>query len=246
MLYVLIQNQKEEIDKQKENNSLTRKALDRKDRELDNIKSELKKMEDVLEEIKKGECPEPLPLKVDGEAVKKEESATLSANPSKLLLGKLDDRLLLETMKDATETMLGSEHLLMEGNARWKDYHVAICLQYFLFINHYGNPNLLYGLRSKYFNYFKAPQNATPFTTLHTYRQYCGVLSELVEQNFDEFLKEKHRPDMSIMIGRIPLRQWYHLYWRLAGIFDKHIGLAAEKAKTEEEEEEEEEEKEGK
>lgn len=231
MVYTLIQNKKAEITKQKRSISQTRQSLERKEEKLAKEEDELRKIEKEYEEIKTGEDT----AKPVMDKQKEEHQATLSVDPIKLLSVEFEENLLMSAMLEATETFLGPEHMLVEGKTRWVDYHVAICLQYYLHINHLGNPSLLYGLRCKYFNYFK---DSKKFKTLRSYRQYCSVLCELSKNDFDRILNEKNGADKEKMIGRTSLHEWYSTYWRLAEIFQKkicHISTVTEnKAKMKE------------
>ena len=135
----------------------------------------------------------------------------------------------MTTLLDATEQFLGPDHLRIEETTKWSDYHVAICLQYYLHINNYGNPSLLYGLRSKYFNYFKSE---TKFKTLRSYRQYCAVMSKLTENEFDRLILDGIGRENNTTIGRTSLRQWYNTYWQLSAIFQEHIYIPPSQEKA--------------
>ncbi|MBP5374753.1 MAG: hypothetical protein J6Y38_00275 [Bacteroidaceae bacterium] len=225
MVYVMIEDTKKEITEEKRKIKQKEKSLERQKTKLEEKKKKLSKLTEMYytaQKMNEGKA-------TDDEAAEKLKQVSLPNDDKKLLCENFEESRLMTTMLAATEQFLGSEHIRVEEATRWSDYHVAICLQYYLHVNKYGNPSLLYGLRSKYFNYFKSE---TKFKTLRSYRQYCDVMRQLTKNEFDRLILEGIGVDKNTTIGRTSLRQWYNTYWQLSEIFKKHIYLPPSKEKT--------------
>lgn len=224
MVYVMIEERKKEIAEEKREIRQKEQSLERQKIELEEKEKKLNEFTEMYHTVQKMNDGKA----TDEEAAEKLKQVSLPNDDKKLLCEKFEESRLMATMLDATEQFLGPEHLRVEETTRWSDYHVAICLQYYLHINKYGNPSLLYGLRSKYFNYFKSE---TKFKTLRSYRQYCDVMRQLTENEFDRLILDGIGVDKNTTIGRTSLRQWYNTYWQLSEIFKKHIYLPPSKEK---------------
>ena len=225
MVYVMIEDTKKEITKERRKIKQKEQSLERQKTELEEKEkklNELTEMYHTAQKMNEGKV-------TDVEAAKKLKQLSLPNDDTKLLCEKFEENLLMVTLLDATEQFLGPDHLRIEETTKWSDYHVAICLQYYLHINKFGNPSLLYGLRSKYFNYFKSE---TKFKTLRSYRQYCAVMSQLTENEFDRLILDGIGSENNTTIGRTSLRQWYNTYWQLSAIFQKHIYAPPSQEKT--------------
>ena len=216
-VYVIIEKRREDFVKEKRKLKQQEHSLKQQMDKLINKEKELDLITEKLSAFFKA-----MNGKDDSELKELLVQDLLPVDKNKLLSAQYEESLLMKTMINATESFLGPDHILIKGTAKWLDYHVLICLLFYLHVNHYGNPSLLYGLRSKFFYYFKKEKR---FKTLRSYRQFAQVTTNLLDKEieFDQVIKnpQKNVPEKSI--GRISLYQWSNLYWDLSKIFEKHI-----------------------
>ena len=218
LLIALVKRGRKEITKERRSINMQELSLKQKKDALAEKEKEQKQFEEKLSTITKAKNGQAN----DNELKNLKNQSSLPVDEKKLLAAKYEESLLMTTMLDATESFLGPNHLLIEGSAKWSDYHVLICLLFYLHINHFGNPSLLYGLRSKFFNYFKKEPT---FKTLHSYRQFAQVTAKLLDGDidFEKKITKTISKDTELTIGRISLYKWWKFYWDLSEIFEKHI-----------------------
>jgi hypothetical protein len=113
----------------------------------------------------------------------------------------------------------GQHHAVTDG-VGWKDYHVAICLLFYLRASNNAEPAILSGLTRAYYNSFDKKE----FTTICTYEQFHRTLNKLNDVDFRKVIACKSVNEVkSEKIGHGTLQTWYKFYHLLLPIFKLHL-----------------------
>ena len=136
------------------------------------------------------------------------------------MLHEADERKLPSVMRDANRQHLeGQHHAVIDGVGR-KDYHVALCLMFYLRASNNAMPAIFSGLTRAYYNSFDKKE----FTTMCTYEQFHKTLNKLNELDFKKVIACKNVDEVrDKKIGHGSLHKWYVFYHRLLPIFKLHL-----------------------
>lgn len=127
---------------------------------------------------------------------------------------------LITIMRDANNLCLDGQHICDEGSHAWKDYHVALCLFFYLRVSNNAVPGLFSGFCRAFYNSFDKKE----FTTMRTYEQFHKTLVKLNEANFKTAIhKNKESEVDDLKIGHSKLSMWYNFYHRLLPTFILHL-----------------------
>ena len=131
-----------------------------------------------------------------------------------------DECKLPSIMRDANKQHLDGQHHAVVYGTSWKDYHVALCLMFYLRSSNNAVPAILSGLTRAYYNSFDKKE----FTTMCTYEQFHKTLNKLNEFDFRKVIACKSVDEISDeKIGHSTLQKWYKFYHRLLPIFKLHL-----------------------
>ena len=140
-----------------------------------------------------------------------------------------DERKLPSVMRDANRQHLEGQHHAVIDGVSWKDYHVALCLLFYLRASENAFPAILSGLTRAYYNSFDKKE----FTMMCTYEQFHKMLNKLSSVEFKKIIACKNTNEfLDEKIGHGTLQKWYKFYHRLLPIFKLHLperDLAQEK-----------------
>lgn len=131
-----------------------------------------------------------------------------------------DERKLPSIMRDANKQHLNNQHMLVEGSVAWKEYHVAVCLSFYLCDSHNANWDLFAGLGSAFYKSFDKKE----FTTMCTYEQFHKTQNKLYKADFKKIIAYKSASEFDDKkMGHGTIRMWYEFYHRLLPIFKLHL-----------------------
>lgn len=144
------------------------------------------------------------------------------ATPSKKTFMKheADERKLPSVMRDANKQHLDGQHHAVVYGVSWKDYHVALCLMFYLRTSNNAVPAILSGLTRAYYNSFSKKE----FTTMCTYEQFHKTMNKLNDFDFKKVIAYESVDEVKdVKIGHGTLQKWYEFYHRLLPIFKLHL-----------------------
>ena len=136
------------------------------------------------------------------------------------MLHEADERKLPSVMRDANRQHLEGQHHAVIDGVGWKDYHVALCLMFYLRASNNAVPAILSGLTRAYYNSFDKKE----FATMCTYEQFHKTQNKLNELDFKKAIACKNVDEVRDQkIGHGSLHKWYVFYHRLLPIFKLHL-----------------------
>lgn len=131
-----------------------------------------------------------------------------------------NERKLPSIMRDANKQELDGQHHAVTDGVGWKDYHVALCLLFYLRASNNAVPAILSGLTRAYYNSFDKKE----FTTICSYEQFHKTLNRLNDVDFKKVIACKTVNEIKDeKIGHGTLQKWYKFYHRLLPIFKLHL-----------------------
>lgn len=140
-------------------------------------------------------------------------------NSTKLLKEGIDDALIISAMNNGMVALFGNgHHTLVDGHTVWKDYHVAVCLLFFLIINDYACDCLEYGMRSQFYRHCVSGGKCE---TMMSYKQFSDTVSKLTANDIKKKVKMEYDDVEGETSNRTTMRQWCCLYWKLSDVFEK-------------------------
>ena len=132
----------------------------------------------------------------------------------------IDKALLPRILQEASLKHLDGAHRKQEVTMMWQDYHLVICLFYYLLDSKNGDTGLYSGLGSAFYRTF----NKADFPTLCSYRHFHDTQVELELHHFSKIIHADHADDFEDKkLGHASLKSWYLMYKRLLPIFEKHL-----------------------
>lgn len=143
-------------------------------------------------------------------------------NPSKKTFMKhdADERKLPSIMRDANRQHLDNRHMTVEGSVAWKDYHVAVCLSFYLCDSKNADWSLFSGLSRAFYKSFDKKE----FKTMCTYEQFHKTQNKLYGSDFKKIIACKSATEFNDKkIGHGTMKMWYEFYHRLLPIFKLHL-----------------------
>lgn len=131
-----------------------------------------------------------------------------------------DERKLPSIMRDANKQLFDNRHTLVEGSVAWKDYHVAVCLSFYLCDSKNADWSLFAGLSRAFYKSFDKKE----FTTMCTYEQFHKTQNKLYNVDFKKIIANNNSSEFNDKkIGHGTLKMWYRFYHRLLPIFNLHL-----------------------
>ena len=132
----------------------------------------------------------------------------------------VDERKLPSVMRDANKQHLDNRHMMVEGSVAWKDYHVAVCLSFYLCDSKNADWSLFAGLSRAFYKSFDKKE----FCTMCTYEQFHKTQNKLYNADFKKIIGYKNASDFNDKkIGHGTIKMWYEFYHRLLPIFKLHL-----------------------
>lgn len=155
------------------------------------------------------------------ELPKKKAFERQKSKTEKQFLKNESDRTKLQLiMQEANINCLDGEHRHMELTMAWLDYHVLICLFYYLLDSKNGDSGLYSGLGSAFYRSFDKKE----FPTLRTYEQFHRTQLALEKFGFSRIIRFRSTDDFDDKkIGHATLEMWFRMYKKLLPIFEKHL-----------------------
>lgn len=151
------------------------------------------------------------------------ETETVRAKtPSKKTFMKheADERKLPSIMRDANKQHLNNQHTLVEGSVAWKDYHVAVCLLFYLCDSNNADGALFSGLGRAFYKSFDKKE----FPTMCSYERFNDMQKKLRDEGFKKVIACKSASEFDDKkIGHGTMKMWYEFYHRLLPIFKLHL-----------------------
>lgn len=178
----------------------------------------------LTEEIGKLPPPsakEPQKEELPQSPAKKAEKAKVTA-PSKKTFMKheADERKLPSVMRDANKQCLDGQHTLVEGSVVWKDYHVAVCLLFYLCDSNNADGGLFSGLGRAFYKSFDKKE----FLTMCSYERFNTIQKKLRDEGFKKVIACKSASEFDDKkMGHGTMKMWYEFYHRLLPIFKLHL-----------------------
>ena len=136
------------------------------------------------------------------------------------MLHEADVQKLKPMMEEANAKCLDNKHLMVEGSVAWKDYHVAVCLSFYLWDSNNADSALFAGFSSAFYKTFDKQE----FSTLCSYEHFRKTQNKLYKADFKKIIAAKDHNEVSEdKIGHGTMKMWYTFYHRLLPIFEKHL-----------------------
>ena len=131
-----------------------------------------------------------------------------------------DERLLPVMMNGGNALCLDNCHLAVENSVKWKDYHVAVCLSFYLWDSNNADAALFSGFSRAFYNTFSKKD----FPTMCSYEQFHKTQSKLYNENFKKAIACKDADEVKdVKIGHGTMKMWYQFYHRLLPKFKTHL-----------------------
>ena len=131
-----------------------------------------------------------------------------------------DERLLPVMMNGGNTLCLDNCHLVVENSVKWKDYHVAVCLSFYLWDSNNADAALFSGFSRAFYNSF----NKKDFPTMCSYEQFRKTQSKLYKEDFKKAIACKNSDEVKdVKIGHGTMKMWYQFYHRLLPMFKPHL-----------------------
>ncbi len=157
----------------------------------------------------------PPPVDIVSETVK-----TKTSSKKTFMKHEVDERKLPSVMRDANKQHLDNRHMMVEGSVAWKDYHVAVCLSFYLCDSKNADWSLFAGLSRAFYKSFDKKE----FCTMCTYEQFHKTQNKLYNADFKKIIGYKNASEFNDKkIGHGTMKMWYEFYHRLLPIFKLHL-----------------------